>query len=80
MAETISSFWGPVTSTKECCEENYTAIREKVQYPSSIKHDTCHWEYVVPRHTATSAASPCTCKRLIQRLNSGTSELVAIAE
>ncbi|CAJ2649438.1 unnamed protein product [Trifolium pratense] len=23
MAETISSFWGPVTSTKECCEENY---------------------------------------------------------
>lgn len=23
MAETISSFWGPVTSTIECCEQNY---------------------------------------------------------
>jgi dihydroceramidase len=23
MAETISSFWGPVTSTIECCEDNY---------------------------------------------------------
>jgi len=23
MAESISSFWGPVTSTKECCEINY---------------------------------------------------------
>ncbi|XP_061339781.1 alkaline ceramidase-like [Gastrolobium bilobum] len=23
MAETISSFWGPVTCTKECCEQNF---------------------------------------------------------
>lgn len=23
MADTISSFWGPVTSTIECCEKNY---------------------------------------------------------
>ncbi|CAJ2668657.1 unnamed protein product [Trifolium pratense] len=33
-------------------------FEKKVQYPSSIKHDTSHWEHVVPRHTATSH-NPC---------------------
>lgn len=38
MAETISSFWGPVTSTKECCEKNFVHSSYIAEFYNTISN------------------------------------------
>jgi len=38
MAETISSFWGPVTSTIECCEKNYAYSSYIAEFYNTISN------------------------------------------
>ncbi|XP_057417272.1 alkaline ceramidase-like [Lotus japonicus] len=38
MAETLSSFWGPVTSTKECCETNYAHSSYIAEFYNTISN------------------------------------------
>lgn len=38
MAESISSFWGPVTSTKECCEVNYAHSSYIAEFYNTISN------------------------------------------
>ncbi|XP_027364594.1 alkaline ceramidase-like [Abrus precatorius] len=38
MAKTISSFWGPVTSTTECCEKNYAYSSYIAEFYNTISN------------------------------------------
>ncbi|OIV96081.1 hypothetical protein TanjilG_27185 [Lupinus angustifolius] len=38
MAETISSFWGPVTSSTECCEKNYANSSYIAEFYNTISN------------------------------------------
>ncbi|KAK4797505.1 hypothetical protein SAY86_029831 [Trapa natans] len=41
MADGISSFWGPVTSTKECCERNYVYSSYVAEFYNTISNIPC---------------------------------------
>ncbi|MED6153030.1 hypothetical protein PIB30_097617 [Stylosanthes scabra] len=41
MADTLSSFWGPVTSTTECCEENYAHSSYIAEFYNTISNIPC---------------------------------------
>lgn len=38
MAEGISSFWGPVTSTTQCCEKNYAYSSYIAEFHNTISN------------------------------------------
>lgn len=38
MADGISSFWGPVTSTMECCEKNYAYSTYVAEFFNTISN------------------------------------------
>ncbi|MED6118609.1 hypothetical protein PIB30_004213 [Stylosanthes scabra] len=41
MADTLSSFWGPVTSTTECCEKNYAHSSYIAEFYNTISNIPC---------------------------------------
>lgn len=38
MADGISSFWGPVTSTTECCEKNYAHSSYVAEFYNTVSN------------------------------------------
>ncbi|KAI6704118.1 hypothetical protein NL676_013254 [Syzygium grande] len=41
MADGIPSFWGPVTSTKECCEQNYVYSSYVAEFFNTVSNIPC---------------------------------------
>ncbi|KAI4367829.1 hypothetical protein MLD38_016455 [Melastoma candidum] len=41
MADGISSFWGPVTSTRECCERNYNNSSHVAEFYNTLSNIPC---------------------------------------
>lgn len=41
MADGISSFWGPVTSTAECCEKNYAYSSYVAEFYNTLSNIPC---------------------------------------